>query len=178
MQTEYLSNDVPRAGQRCEAAPKLNKRRFDQRDNEVRWKKKKQQQPKRRKREGKSIKSNSMRSVEGKSRKTPTHIRVSNGNDFEVDYRLFFFSFQPSEGKPVKRWFFSLFFSIYYYCYLLWGREGGGEDKLGRSGNGELCFSQFGVCADSYVGFSPSFLLFFFLFNEALRQFSSDFFLF
>ena len=36
MQTEYLSNDVPRAGQRCEAAPKLNKRRFDQRDNEVR----------------------------------------------------------------------------------------------------------------------------------------------
>ena len=125
-------------------------------------KKKKQQQPKRRKREGKSIKSNSMRSVEGKSRKTPTHIRVSNGNDFEVDYRLFFFRSNPAKESQ-SNVDSSLFFSIYYYCYLLWGREGGGEDKLGRSGNGELCFSQFGVCADSYVGFSPSFLLFFFI---------------
>lgn len=75
-----------------------------------------------------------------------------------------FFFFVPTQRRKASQTLiFSLFFSIYYYCYLLWGREGGGEDKLGRSGNGELCFSQFGVCADSYVGFSPSFLLFFFI---------------
>lgn len=68
-----------------------------------------------------------MRSVEGKSRKTPTHIRVSNGNDFEVDYRLFFFRSNPAkESQSNVDSSLSFFPSIITVIYC---GDGRGEER-------------------------------------------------